>query len=81
MVSDQIVHRTAAITVELCADRLCVDLSQAAAAKLHGETRYEVPLDCSRDELLEIDAALAVIFARTGRYIRNLQDRKAAPPL
>jgi hypothetical protein len=70
MIVDQRVHRTADVRAALYPDKLVVRLSPSAAASLDGTEEYVVPLSVEPDELRELDAALATIFAAAGRYDR-----------
>lgn len=74
MVSDQSVHKTRDVAVELSPQQLRVRLSPAAAAALDGIAEYVVPLKGTDEELRELDAALSVIFegGSRGRYDRQL---------
>lgn len=71
MVVDQRVHRTSEVTAALYTDKLVVGLAPSVAAYLDGVAEYVVPLSVNLDELLELDAALAAIFASAGRYDRR----------
>jgi hypothetical protein len=73
MVYDQIVHKTADVTVELRPDQFRLTLSEQAAAKLDGTNEYLVPLSPNED-LKRLDAALSVVFdgKHCGTYVRNL---------
>lgn len=72
MVYDQIVHKTAEVTVELSPDQFRLTLSENAAAQLDGTTDYVVPLSANAD-LQRLNAALAVIFdgKHGGVYVRK----------
>ncbi len=67
MVVDQVNHKTREVEVDLYRDKLVVSLSRSAASALDGITQYVVPLLATDEELLEFDAALAVIFSGDGR--------------
>jgi hypothetical protein len=73
MVYDQIVHKTADVTVELRPDQFLLTLSEQAAAQLDGTTEYIVPLSADAD-LRRLDAALTVIFdgKHGGTYVRKV---------
>jgi hypothetical protein len=68
MVVDQRVHQTADVHATLHVDKLVVSLSPTAAAALDGVVEYLVLFSPDQDELRQLDAALAAIFAAAGRY-------------
>jgi hypothetical protein len=73
MMYDQIVHKTAQVSVELRPDQFRLTLSEQAAAQLDGTTEYVVPLSADAD-LQRLDAALSIIFdgKHGGTYVRKL---------
>ena len=71
MVFDQLNHKTREVAAELYPNKLLVSLSRLAASALDGNREYVVPFAVPYDELLELDAALAVIFSGVGRYERR----------
>ena len=73
MVVDQVNHKTCDVVAELYKHKLVVHLSKSAARELDGIMKYVVPLEGDPVELLEIDAALATIFSKVGRYERRFQ--------
>ncbi len=73
MVSDQIVHRTSKVSAHLYTDKLVVHLSEQDAKELDGFTEYVILLEVTRERLLELDTALAIIFAGLGNYKRAFE--------
>ena len=72
MVYDQIIQKTADVTVELRPDQFRLTLSEQAAAQLDGTTEYVVPLSADAD-LQRLNEALSVIFdgKHGGTYLRK----------
>jgi len=71
IVLDQINSRTRDISATLSSGKLLVKIPTAIAAKLDGNTEYEILFEASPEQLNMLHSSLAAIFDQVGKYEKD----------